>query len=453
MGGDEGLYRYDGSINKDFNIPYSALIRNISLSRGDLVFGGTYFNEGGFSSLEQPGVLTPSLPFSENSLVFNYAAQSGTDETFLEFSYFLEGNDDDWSSWTNETKKEYTNLHEGEYIFRVKAKNIYGRESKEATYHFTILAPWYRKWWAYILYVILATVIVYVIVKFYTRQLREIIRQKTAEVVRQKDEIEQQKEEIEEKNEDILASIKYAQKIQTALLPPEQSLADLHLDGFVLFLPRDIVSGDFYWLGQKRGKPITVAADCTGHGVPGAFMSMLGMSILNNIVTEREEVTASGILDDLRRQVITHLRQKGEEGEQKDGMDMALHIIDKDNLKVEFAGANNPLVIIRNDEIIQVKGDRMPIGIHALADQPFNNNEVDVQKDDVLYTFSDGFQDQFGGPKGKKFMVKKMKELFVEIYRKPMEEQKQILYDVLIDWMKTGNTEQVDDVVVIGVRI
>ena len=453
MGGDEGLYRYDRKVEKNFDVPYNTLIRNISVSRGEIVFGGTYFDENGFSSLQQPGMLMPSLPFSKNSLVFNNAAQSGADESFLEFSYFLEGNDDGWSAWTRESNKEYTNLHEGEYIFHVKARNMYGRESTESTYSFTIIAPWYRKWWAYILYVILATVVVYLIVKIYTRQLREIIRERTAEVVRQKDEIEKQKEEIEEKNEDIMASIKYAQKIQTALLPPEESLANLELDGFVLFLPRDIVSGDFYWLGQKNGKPITVAADCTGHGVPGAFMSMLGMSVLNNIVTEKEEVSASGILDELRRQVIKHLRQKGQEGEQKDGMDMALHIIDKANNKVEFAGANNPLVLIRNDEIIQVKGDRMPIGIHELADQPFENNIVDIQKDDVLYTFSDGFQDQFGGPKGKKFMFKKMKDLFLEIYHRPMEEQKQILYDTLIDWMKAGKTNQVDDVVVIGIRI
>jgi len=182
-------------------------------------------------------------------------------------------------------------------------------------------------------------------------------------------------------------------------------------------------------------------------------MSMLGLSILNNIVVEKDDITASEILDELRRQVITHLRQKGEEGEQKDGMDMAVHIIDKKNNKLEFSGANNPLILIRDNELIQIKGDRMPIGIHELADQPFENNEMEIQKDDVFYIFSDGFQDQFGGPKGKKFMIKKMKELFVEIHRKPMEEQKQILYDSLMEWMKIGNTEQVDDIVMIGVRI
>ena len=448
LGGSDGLYRFNRTFQKNYEIPYHAMIRDVSLSAGESIFAGTYFNESGFSSLEQPDQLMLTLPYANNSLVFNYAAQSGEDESFMMYTYFLEGNDRDWSTWTSETKKEYTNLHEGEYTFRVKAKNIYGNESSIAVYKFNILAPWYRKWWAYVLYVILATVIVYTIVKVYTRQLREIIRERTAEVVRQKD-------EIEEKNRDIMDSIQYAKKIQTALLPPEDDMGKLNMDGFILFLPRDIVSGDFYWIGQKNGKVVTVAADCTGHGVPGAFMSMLGLSFLNNIIGEAEDVKANEILNELRSQVIQHLRQKGQEGEQKDGMDLALHIIDQENKKLEFAGANNPLIMIRNDELIQLKGDRMPIGIHELADQPFVNNEMEIFAGDVLYTFSDGFQDQFGGPKDKKFMIKRMKEIFLEIHKKPMEEQKQILHKAFTEWIETAATptEQVDDVILIGIRI
>lgn len=453
MGGSDGLFKFDEKIKKDYEIPYWAYIRNINLSEGQKIFGGTYINEVGLNILEQLDILKLSLPYSNNSLVFNYSAQSGEDESFLRFSYFLEGNDTRWSEWSPETKKEYTNLHEGKYIFHVKARNIHNHESNEAVYEFTILAPWYRKWWAYILYVILASAIVYVIVKVYTRQLRQIIKERTAEVVKQKDEIEKQKEEIEEKNNDIMDSIKYAQKIQTALLPPEQDMSRLGLDGFILFLPRDIVSGDFYWIGQKNGKAITVAADCTGHGVPGAFMSMLGISFLNNIIGGAKEVKASEILNELRSQVIKHLRQKGHEGEQKDGMDLALHIIDKENNKIEFAGANNPLILIRNDEIIQIKADRMPIGIHERADEPFQNHEMEVFSGDVLYTFSDGFQDQFGGPDNKKFMIKKLKELLVGISKIPMEEQKEILRTTFFNWIKSGATEQIDDVIVIGIRI
>jgi len=453
LGGAEGLYRYDMKVNKDYSLTYNAFIRNVSQSNGDTIFEGTFFDENGLSVLNQFKNLKPILPYSKNSAIFKYSAQSGEDETFLRFSYFLEGNDNNWSEWSRETKKEYTNLYEREYVFHVKAMNVYNHESTEATYEFTILPPWYRKWWAFILYMILASGIVYTIVKLYTRRLRQIIRERTAEVVRQKEEIQIQKEEIEQKNNDILDSIKYAKKIQTALLPPEQDMERLNLDGFILYLPRDIVSGDFYWLGQKNGKTITVAADCTGHGVPGAFMSMLGVAFLNNIIREKENFSADQILNELREQVITALRQKGQIGEQKEGMDIAMHIIDWEKKKLEFAGAYNPLVLIRNETVFTIKADRMPIGIGDMVNDPFQNNVLDVLKGDVFYTYSDGYQDQFGGSKNKKFMSKRLKDLFLQIAQKPMKEQKEILLNVLFDWMKAGGASQIDDVIVIGVRI
>ncbi|MFC2116946.1 SpoIIE family protein phosphatase, partial [Bacteroidota bacterium] len=446
LGGSQGLYRFQMDVSRDYKKDYNAYIRGVELSSGKPIFSGTYMDERNVQSLLQPGHLKLILPYVENSLVFNYSAQPGEDESFTRYSYFLEGNDKTWSEWTDETYRTYTNLHEGKYIFRVKARNIYGHISREATYEFTILAPWYRMWWAYVLYVILAAVIVYTIVIVYTRQLREIIRERTAEVVAQK-------EVIEEKNQDIMASIQYAEKIQRALLPPEDDLGKLDLDGFILFLPRDVVSGDFYWLAKHDGKIITVAADCTGHGVPGAFMSMLGVAFLNNIVGAQGIVKASDILNELRAEVIAALKQKGHEGEQKDGMDLALHVIDYEKMTIEFAGANNPLILIRNNELIQVKADRMPIGIHERADQSFENQLMEAHKGDVLYTFSDGFQDQFGGPNNKKFMIKKMKELLLEIHQKPMEEQKEILERTFNDWIVPYNTEQIDDVIVIGVRI
>jgi serine phosphatase RsbU (regulator of sigma subunit) len=403
-------------------------------------------NEQHIASLTQPGNLKRLLPYRNNSLVFNFAALDGEDESFMRYSYFLEGEDADWSDWEEGTFIRYTRLREKKYTFHVKARNIYGQESREATYEFTILAPWYRKWWAYILYVLLAAAIVYTIVIVYTRQLREIIRERTAEVVAQK-------EVIEEKNKDIMASIQYAEKIQRAMLPPEDDLSKLDLDGFILFLPRDVVSGDFYWLSQRDGKTITVAADCTGHGVPGAFMSMLGVAFLNKIVEERHILTPSEILDELRAEVISALKQKGHEGEQKDGMDLALHVIDHKNKKIEYAGANNPLILIRNGEIIQVKADRMPIGIHERAGEPFVNHEMEALKGDCLYTFSDGYQDQFGGPYNKKFMFKNMKKLLLENHRKPMDEQKQIMLKAFRNWIDPYETEQIDDVILIGIRI
>jgi len=181
FGGADGLYRYDMNIKKDYSIPYNAYIRSVSISEGESIFGGTFFDKTGLSVLYQSENLKPIIPFSKNSVVFNYSAQSGEDETFLRFIYFLEGNDNSWSAWTKDTKKEYTNLHEGEYIFHVRAMNVFDHESTEATYSFTILPPWYRKWWAYICYLSFLLLLGYMIyILRYNRQLRIAVNKKTA---------------------------------------------------------------------------------------------------------------------------------------------------------------------------------------------------------------------------------------------------------------------------------
>jgi serine phosphatase RsbU (regulator of sigma subunit) len=446
FGGSEGLYKYRFNPSRDFGRDFSAFIRRIDVSAGRMLFGGTFSDENQVQSMVQSKSQIPVLPYNENSLVFTYGTEPGEDESFTRFSFFLEGSDRTWSDWSSKSYKEYTHLREKKYIFHVKSKNIYGNISKEATYEFTILAPWYRKFWAFILYILAAAGIVYMIVIMYTRRLRGIIRERTEEVVAQK-------EVIEEKNNDIMDSIMYAEKIQRAILPPEDDLEKLNLDGFILFLPRDIVSGDFYWLGKKDNKIITVAADCTGHGIPGAFMSMLGVAFLNNIVGAQGIVNAASILDELRAEVIAALKQKGQEGEQKDGMDLALHVIDFDKMVLEFSGANNPLIMIRDNELTQIKADRMPIGIHDRAAEPFINNIIDIKKGDVIYTFSDGYQDQFGGPKDKKFMIKRMKELLLEIHKEPMEDQKELLHKEFQNWIIPYDAEQVDDIIIIGIRI
>lgn len=443
MGGSQ-LYRYEKDNDKDYGKDFNTLIRKVSLGSDSLIFGGTNYDENDLPVLEQPPQLVYTLNYRYNNLIFNYSAPTGDDESFLRFSYFLEGFDDGWSDWSDVTYKEYTNLREGDYTFHVKAKNAYNHIGKEATFAFTVMPPWYRTIAAYIGYVIFFIVFVYTVVRVYSRQLRAIIRERTAEVV-------MQKEEIEMKNQEITDSIHYASRIQSAILPPD-SVVEKHLtERFILYLPRDIVSGDFYWLYTMDSKVITVAADCTGHGVPGAFMSMLGVAFLNEIVSKTDDIQAHEILNQLRAHVITSLHQTGAEGENKDGMDIALCVYDLKNMKLEFAGANNPLYLIRDGELITYKADKMPIGIHQLKDQSFTLNEIDLKKGDIMYTFSDGYADQFGGPKGKKFMSKKMKEMFLEIHKNDMETQKQIIKDRLYKWME--NTEQVDDVIVMGVRV
>lgn len=249
----------------------------------------------------------------------------------------------------------------------------------------------------------------------------------------------------------ITDSIEYASRIQTAILPPGDYLHKIIPDHFILYKPRDIVSGDFYWITHKDGKIVVAAVDCTGHGVPGAFMSMLGFAFLNEIVNKEKELQANEILNQLRDSVKKSLHQTGKEGEAKDGMDIALCIIDPVNLKLQYAGAYNPLFLIRNKEFITIKADRMPIGIHIIEKESFTNHETDIQKGDTIYIFTDGYVDQFGGPYKQKYKRTPFKELLEENQEKSMAEQKKILENSFDEWK--GEFEQIDDVLVIGIKI
>jgi serine phosphatase RsbU (regulator of sigma subunit) len=256
---------------------------------------------------------------------------------------------------------------------------------------------------------------------------------------------------ITEQKKEITASIEYARKIQNAMLTPGDFIASLLPERFILFRPRDIVSGDFYWLTKRNDKIICVVADCTGHGVPGAFMSMLGIALLNEIVSKNADLSANEILDELRILVIKSLRQTGREGEILDGIDITLLILDLQRQNVEFAGAHNSLFLIRDGGIIEYKADQMPIGIQTSINVPFTKQLIQLKKGDVLYALTDGFIDQFGGPKGKRFMLKNFKILMGEIYNKSMDEQKELLNRTLDDWM--AETSQIDDILVMGIRI
>jgi len=256
---------------------------------------------------------------------------------------------------------------------------------------------------------------------------------------------------ITEQKKEITASIQYARRIQNAMLTPGDFISSLIPERFILFRPKDIVSGDFYWLTKKKDKVICAVADCTGHGVPGAFMSMLGITLLNEIVSKNMDLPANEILNELRDLVIKSLRQTGREGEILDGMDIILLIFDKEQKNVEFAGAQNPLILLRDGELIEYKTDLMPIGIHATADIPFTNQFIRLKKGDVLYAFTDGYVDQFGGPNGKRFMLKNLKKLLLEIYDKSMDEQKELLNASLDNWM--SETSQLDDILVMGIRM
>jgi phosphoserine phosphatase RsbU/P len=279
----------------------------------------------------------------------------------------------------------------------------------------------------------------------YYYELEEKVKERTIK-------IEKQKEEIEEQKKQLMDSIYYARRIQNAILP-SFNLIGAHLKNyFILYLPKDIVSGDFYWVYETDGLFMVAAVDCTGHGVPGAFMSIVGFNQLNHVVNVKKVRTASVILDELNKGVITTLNENKSSGSIKDGMDMSLCILDLKANKAEFAGANNPMYMIRDRILIKHKGDRFPIGAFE-GEQPqlFKNNEIDLAEGDLLYLFSDGYADQFGGPDNKKFMYKKFEDLLLEIHEKPMEVQKESLLARLNEWK--GTNEQVDDILVIGIKI
>jgi serine phosphatase RsbU (regulator of sigma subunit) len=279
----------------------------------------------------------------------------------------------------------------------------------------------------------------------YYNELEEKVRERTAEISRQKEKIEKQ-------NKHITDSINYAQNIQKAVLPPFDYISKSLNDFFILFRPRDIVSGDFYWFAYKNNHVVIAAVDCTGHGVPGAFMSMLGVSLLNEIVNKLEKLDSNVILNELRSNVIKSLRQTGKEGEAKDGMDMALCIINFEDLKLQYSGAHNHLYHVREKQLEVYKADRVPISFNPYTiDKEYTKHELELKKGDTFYIFSDGYPDQFGGPKNKKFGIKRLKELFVKIQDKSMYEQKTILEQNLDEWKK--DKDQIDDILVIGFKI
>lgn len=263
--------------------------------------------------------------------------------------------------------------------------------------------------------------------------------------------LEEKNELITRQKQEITDSIKYASRIQTAVLPSSALISNVLPRHFVLFLPRDIVSGDFYWMTRKNNKIVLVAADCTGHGVPGAFMSMLGVSFLYEIVNKENIMEPAKILDHLRNHIKTTLSQTGKMEEQKDGMDISLCLIDRENMLLQWAGAYNPLYRIRNGELTEYKADKMPVAVHINDYKSFTNHTIEVKPDDSFYMFSDGFADQFGGERGRKFMTKNFKNLLLSIWDKPMDEQHRILKKAHVDWR--GEREQIDDVLVIGFRV
>ncbi len=486
FGTTDGVIQYNSNIDKDYDQPFASLVRKVRVGEDSVIYWGTkYFVDEwelpvynadsgagnirvGNPSKEAEQYHKPQLPYELNSIWFEYAAPYFEDEKSLAYSFFLEGYDKGWSQWTTEAKNNYTNLPEGQYTFKVRAKNIYNRISREGTFKFVIQPPWYRTIWAFISYTVAFIIFVYVAIQVSIMRLKaakvrleKIVQERTKEIAQKNEKLEvanieitQQKEEIEKKNQNITDSIQYAKKIQEAILPLPEKVKEELPDAFILFKPRDIVSGDFYWFGQNGKKLIIAAADCTGHGVPGAFVSMIGNTMLNKVINEKGIIKPENILTNLHNEIKTALKQDDEGKGSKDGMDIAIGVLDPETNILQFSGAYNPLYILRKDgeEMEEIKANKFPVaGFHFKKERIFVGHTIQLHPGDTFYIFSDGYVDQFGGDDNKRFNYKRFRSLLIEHRQKTMEQQ-QIALDETIEAWK-GERDQIDDILVIGVRV
>jgi len=414
---------------------------------------------------------------------FHYTANSLLAPERVKFRFKLEGFDEAWVEAENRRAAYYTSLPRGKtYTFIVQACNNDGVWNTTGASVSLYLKPYfYETWW--FLSLCAVAVVVLVGAAFFVRfraiqrrnlVLKRMVEEQTAEIRKQKDilaeqasNIKQQNVELEQKNRFILAaneqmqnlldniesSIRYAKRIQDALLPNHDRMSHALPEYFVLYKPRDIVSGDFYWFLEHEGKIALAAADCTGHGVPGAFMSMIGHALLTEIVVEKHVLEPDKILTHLHTGIRRALKQS--DGDSRDGMDIALCVIDKDAHTVEYAGAMNPLCIVRNGVLEEIKANRYSIGgMQREEERVFMKHSIEFEQDSsvMLYVFSDGYQDQFGGEEGRKFMSRRFKNLLQEIHAMPISQQRKILDDTIEAW-KGKDHRQIDDILVMGVRL
>lgn len=283
------------------------------------------------------------------------------------------------------------------------------------------------------------------------RILEQKVKERTEEVVKQRDENERQRLKLEELYKDVTDSIRYAKRLQYSILPADKRIEEICPESFVLFKPKDIVSGDFYWFDRRDNISFCAAVDCTGHGVPGAFMSLVGANGLNGAVREHKVSNPGAVLNELNKFVSESLNKGSEDNDVRDGMDLSFCAIDYENMTLEYAGANNPLYLIRDGEFNIVKADKFAIGSFEPGTENYTSHKIELKKGDVIYLFSDGYADQFGGEKGKKFLYKHFRDELMSIHQDSMDEQKKKLDDTMKQWQ--GSYEQVDDILVIGVRI
>ncbi len=384
------------------------------------------------------------LSSGENDIAFTFISISLSNPEGITYQVMLQGLHDTWIDQKDDNSIVFNKLQPGRYTFMVRARNDQGIwTSTPASYSFRILPPFYQRGYFIISVIILTLASIIAYIRIRERNLLQEKKILEDRVHERTQALSVANEELSMRNRDIMDSITYAKRIQFAILPP-----DIPFDKtFILFRPKDIVSGDFYWMNSVGGREFLIAVDCTGHGVPGAFMSFIGFTSLNKIIIEQGIYKPSAILDHLNEEVAINLHQKGEDIV-NDGMDVALACYTPATGILEYAGAFNPLIIVRKGEVIEIKADRFAIGRATGKEKTFTNHEIKLERQDNLYIFSDGYADQFGGAHGKKFKTSVLKELLASISDLPADNQKEVLERTFEDWKI--NQEQIDDVLIVG---
>lgn len=426
-----------------------------------------------FANPVEPG--KKKFRYRENNFTFGYTGIWYTNPEELKYRYMLEGYDLKWTYSNRNQNIPYSKLPEGDYSFRAEvsldSKNWYSYE--DSVFTFRVRTPFWKTIWflALVILAVISGVYYYIKRRLYNlvkakEQLEKEVEKRTEEIRKKNRELEEQKleiasqrdiaeeqrDQIEAQKEEIQSSIRYAHRIQTAVLPPKKLVDSILKDYFILNKPRDIVSGDFYWLAQNSKHTFFSVGDCTGHGVPGSFMSMLGLSALNDIVKSLQICKASGILNLLRERIQESLHQDNKtELITYDGMDISLCILDPETNIIQFAAAHNSLYLIRNGEIRIFPADKIDIGRYSMEKADFTNHTIQCEDGDQIYLFTDGYADQFGGPLKKKYKSQKLRDFLVSIHKDTMERQRELLDEEIENWK--GSLPQVDDILIMGIRI
>jgi len=434
IGGAEGLIQYRFNSSGRVDSPH-LLIRSISFK------DSAYYSGVGVIEIED-------VPYSQNDLEVVLAIVSNSISDKMTYRYSFD--ESDWSEWSDDPVIKLHNLSFGAHTIKIIGQDQFGIPTHEHSFEFQIISPWYVTWWAIIIYIVALFALVIFAVYIGRRRLRKqniwlegVVKERTAE-------LEESYHQIMEQKEEITDSINYAKRIQEAILPRPEDIKKSLKEYFVLFKPKDIVSGDFYWFADTGQEQIFVCADCTGHGVPGGFMSMIGSDKLNRKIIEEGYHSPSDILRELNLGIKSSLKQSGDDIEStKDGMDAA--IVNISGMTLKYAGANRPLWIIRNGEFIETKATKSAVAGFTPDDQHYLQHDIELLPGDAIYMSTDGYPDQFGGIKGKKFKMKQMRETLLAIVDMPMEKQRQHLDQLIEEWM--GELEQIDDICIVGIRV